>query len=144
MIVPICLMLLFGNSGQSQIQKVELPELKKIGSTKYMGVLISELSYFPKDTSYSLLFNNEKYIHNTEMVTIRFNNSPGIIDTLYNLLNTGFDLEIGKKSTFYLGKEFIAVYSEKSMGMKFIKILALERNAFFYLRRKQLNELFGK
>jgi hypothetical protein len=129
-----------------QIQRTNLPDLKKIGEVKYMGTFIAELSYttIGGDTSYSLLFNNAKYSTITDLITIKFDSSPGILDTLYNILNTGFELANDKKSTFYLGKEFIAVNTEKSMGIKFIRILALDRKAYFYLRKKQLNELFGK
>lgn len=141
-----CVIFLISINSKGQLQKVQLPDLKKIGQTKSTGVLIAELSYsdVKNDTSYTLLFNNEKYVHNTEFVTIRFESSPGILDTLYSILNNGFDLEKGKQSTFYLGKEFIAVNSEKSMGIKFIRILALDRKAYFYLRKKQLDELFNK
>lgn len=142
----IALFWLVSFSANAQIQQVTLPVLKKIGEVKYLGEFLAEISYTTKDsdTSYSLLFNNAKYSHITDLARVEFENSPGILDTLYNLLNSGFDLEKGKQSTFYLGKDFIAVSSDKAMGIKFIKVLALDKKAYFYLRKKQLNELFGK
>lgn len=133
--------------GHGQIKQITLPELKKIGEVKYMGEFLAEISYTVNtnnDTSYSLLFDNVKYTHIKDLVRVDFENSPGILDTLYNLLNNGFDLDNGKQSNFYLGKDFISITSDKAMGIKFIKILALDKKGHFYLRKKQLNDLFGK
>lgn len=129
-----------------QIQKVALPNVIKIGETKYMGQFLSELSYTVSnnDTSYSILFKNAKYSSITDLVRISFENSPGILDTLYQLLINGFDLDKGKQSTFVLGKDFIAISSDKAMGIKFIQIMAVDKKSFFYLRKKQLNELFNR
>lgn len=141
-----CIMLLLiANSSNAQIQKVELPTVYKIGEVKYMGGFVAEINYtsINNDTTYTLLFDNAKYKRLTETVRVNFENTRGILDTLFNIFNNGFSLEKGKQSTFVLGKDFISISTEKSMGVKFIKIM-VPIKGFFYLRKNQLNELFNK
>lgn len=137
--------LLIANFSIAQIQKVELPPVYKIGEVKYMGEFVAEINYTSvnNDTTYTLLFDNAKYKRLTETVRVNFENTNGILDTLFSILNSGFSLEKGKQSTFVLGKDFISVNTEKSMGVKFIKIM-VPTKGFFYLRKNQLAELFNK
>lgn len=128
-----------------QLQKVELPELKKIGETKIAGTFVASLNFqeAKRDTIYYLKFNNAKYSTLTDIQSISFNNTPGILDTLYNTFLSALEMESGKTTSFLLGKELISVKEERSMGMKFITIIKSD-GSFFSLRKKQLDKLFNK
>lgn len=102
MIACLCFVTIISNA---QIETVKLPDIIKIGEVTYMGQFVAELHYIPvkNDTTYSLLFDNQKYSSISDLERVEFQSSPGILDTLYNLFSKSFDLEKGKQTTFYLG-----------------------------------------
>jgi hypothetical protein len=128
----------------SQLQKVELSPVVKIGEAKIVGEPIAWLNYIASnsDTTYYLKFKNAKYSTLTDIQTITFENTPGILDSLYNTLRAAIEMDNGKEISLILGKEVLLLKEERAMGMKFITII--KTGAYFSLRKKQLDSLFNR
>lgn len=140
-----CQTLFLTTSCYCQLQKIDLPEMIKIGEAKIVGSFVASLNFIHSnnDTTYYLKFNNAKYSTLTDIQSISFNHTPGILDSLYKTFSTALDMKEGKTISILLGKEMISVKEERSMGMKFITIMKTD-GAFFSLRRKQLESLFNR
>lgn len=142
----LVIFLLISVISRAQLKKIELPEAIHIGEASIVGTPIARLYYIPSnnDTTYYLQFNNAKYTTLTDIQSISFENTQGILDSLFNILGSALEMQSGKQFTIMLGKETLSIKEERTMGMKFITIMKISNGAFFSLRRKQLNDLFNR
>lgn len=137
--------LLFNAICFAQIKRTETTEFIKIGDFK-SGPLHAALKYSvtEKDTSYYLMFQNASYRTIVDIKSFAFDDEGNTLDTLYNLLSDALRMEKGKKITFELGSDHVAVISDAVMGVKYINVLRASDGALLTLTQRQLKKLFNK
>ncbi len=134
------------NSGFAQLEKTEIPPSIKIGAAKRGFISIAQLEYFLSgtDTVYMISFNNLKYTTIKDFQTLHFKETGGVLNSLYRLLSESMDAEKGKEATFKLGKEEILVKSSRMMGGKYIYFYIVNKEAYFNITKKELDQLFNR
>ena len=141
------IMLLWSAVANAQIQKIEKPETKTVGTAKSAGTIYAKLtySYQDGDTLYGITYRNGKYIQLDDYRTIVFNNEGNTVEELYKLLIgivSDNAKEKGYKESIKLGETDITIAKERIMGVNYVRIW--EGSNHFMLSEKQLNALFGK
>lgn len=133
-------------NAKSQIQKTSLPDLTKIGEIKSAMAFKADLNYYlsDKDTVYLIQFDNQKYTSISDIQSVRFKETGGVLNDLYKLLSEAIDAEKGKENAFKLGEEEVLIKSSRMMGVKYIYFYIVKNGAFFNLTKKELDKLFNK
>lgn len=132
-------------ASRAQIEQTTIPKSFKIGEAKIFDKLIASLSFSipASDTFYLLTFNNAKYTI-TDVHSVSFKETGGVLNILYNILSEVIEMKKGEYKSFKLGDEEIVATANRAMGIKFVDIMILKNGAYFSIRKKQLDSLFNK
>lgn len=130
----------------AQIEKTSPLKWERISQIKEGLRLIASLQYAVQDgdTTYSIVFTNNKYTHIIDIKSIDFAEDGGVLTSLYTLLIESLEAPKGNRNTFKLGGKDVSVTTDKMLGLKFITFEILDNEANFRLTKKQLNKLFNK
>lgn len=130
----------------SQIQKTQLPDRIKVGEIKSGYAFIASLTYSVSDgdTTYTILYDNNKYTKITDIQKLVFNEDGGVLNSLYQILSETIEQEKGKRSTIKLGEDDIAITAERMMGVKYVDVMNMKDGSYFSLTQRQLNKLFRR
>jgi hypothetical protein len=148
----ILFLLFFHIETYSQIQKKELPKETIVGIVKNGGSIKIKLSYYidensPKDTTYSLVYNDANYTTIDVFETVIFAETGNTLNDLYALLKESLNAENGKETSFELGKTNVIVITKISMGVRNI-LVSFSKNSnnsgFLYLTKREVDKLFNK
>lgn len=139
-------LLLFSINCFSQIQKTSLPDLTKVGEVKSAIIFKADLNYFlsNKDTVYIIQFDNQKYTSISDIQSVQFKETGGVLNELYKIMSEAINAEKGKENAFKLGDEEVLIKSSRMMGIKYIYFYKVKNGAFFNLTKKEIDKLFNK
>src|ERR1044072_2987375 len=106
--VMIATLILIYSTSMSQIVETKIPKAIKIGEATIMDTTVASLSYSvsTSDTFYVLTFDNAKYT-TTYVHTVSFNETGGVLNSLYKILSDVLEMKKGDYKSFTLGEEEI-------------------------------------
>lgn len=147
-ILAITLSLLCFISVKAQLKELSPSKVVKIGSFYDMvGSATAELNciVLENDTTYSILYKNQKYQAITDIQYISFKSNQGELGLLYKIFKDAFSDENKSnknyRKEFKLGSEFIIL--TRHNGMKNWVHVSADKG-YFYMKEKHVDLLFGK
>ena len=133
----------------SQIEKA--PEQKIVGKIAPMGSFIAELTWSPmserpQDSTYTLMFRNQKFKTLNEREYVIFLGVEGTFGQLYGVFKSVFAPENKSNKdymvSFKLGNTDVTIAHYQTMGI--VGAMFMAKNAYVVLTESQVDKLFGK